>query len=311
MKHLYVIGNGFDIFTGLKTRYVEFRWWLEHKYPFVFEDMQAAYDIEGEWWNDFEVQLGKLNVKKYVKKYLPPEPSLVGIMKRIEKRKAFEEKYKLPPSLHHDSHCARRLRGLLDILQYCFEKWVENAQKMITNAKYINIETEDSFFINFNYTDVIELLYKVPDERVLHIHGRASKHERLVFGHGDHLFGDMATSQDEEQTMFELNRYNKNPYEYIPNELSKVLKDVEFVHIYGFSFSPVDVDYIDWILKQTPKTSRWEVSWFSEEDERRIDRFLLDHYNLKDRLSKMRLEAIQNVDGSHSTGSPKCADALV
>ena len=42
MKHLYIIGNGFDIHTGLRTRYVDFRLWLENNYPFLFENMQAG-----------------------------------------------------------------------------------------------------------------------------------------------------------------------------------------------------------------------------------------------------------------------------
>ena len=51
VKHLYIIGNGFDIFTGLKTRYVDFRWWLENNYPFIYENMQVTYDMDVEWWN--------------------------------------------------------------------------------------------------------------------------------------------------------------------------------------------------------------------------------------------------------------------
>ena len=35
MKHLYIIGNGFDLFTGLHTSYSDFKHWLEHKYIFV------------------------------------------------------------------------------------------------------------------------------------------------------------------------------------------------------------------------------------------------------------------------------------
>ena len=73
MKHLYIIGNGFDIFTGLKTRYVDFRWWLENNYSFIYENMLAAYDMDVEWWNDFEVQLGKLEVRAYVRKFSPPQ----------------------------------------------------------------------------------------------------------------------------------------------------------------------------------------------------------------------------------------------
>lgn len=63
MKHLYIIGNGFDIFTGLKTSYQDFRRWLQIHYIFVYETFEAVYGIQNvEWWNDFEVSLGKLAI---------------------------------------------------------------------------------------------------------------------------------------------------------------------------------------------------------------------------------------------------------
>lgn len=293
MKHLYIIGNGFDIFTGLKTRYVDFRWWLENNYPFIYENMLAAYDMDVEWWNDFEVQLGKLDIREYVRKYTPPEKPIEEILKAIKERKAFEKKYNLSPNLHHENHCAKRLRGLLDVLQYCFEKWVENCQKMFTNPKFVQLEKDDSFFINFNYTDVLQWLYKIPEEQVLHIHGRASKHERLIFGHNSFLRGN--GSVDDDQVCFELSRYEKNPYEYIYKHdvLPNILKDIEQVHIYGFSFSPVDEDYMDWIFKYVPSNTQWEVSWYSDTDKERIGGFVLNHWGLKDRMKLIRLDDIE------------------
>ena len=293
MKHLYIIGNGFDLYTGLRTRYVDFRLWLENNYPFIFENMQATYDMDVEWWNEFEVQLGKLDIKKYVKKFTPPEKSKDEILAEIKRRKDLEEKYNLPPNLHPDVPCAKRLCGMLDVLQYCFEKWVDKCQSSITDPKYIYIENENSFFINFNYTDVLEMLYEIPEERVLHIHGRSSKHERLIYGHNMFLQGS-SMNNDEEQVFFELGKYHKNPYEHIfkHQELKAILKDVEFVHIYGFSFSAVDEDYMDWFFNNVPSTSQWEISWYSNEDKNRIDRFILDHYSLKNRLKIIRLEDI-------------------
>lgn len=141
-------------------------------------------------------------------------------------------------------------------------------------------------------TDVLQCLYEIPEERVLHIHGRASKHEHLIFGHNS--YPHSSASVDEEQTCSELRRYEKNPYEniYKYNELPKSIANVENVHIYGFSFSPVDEDYMDWIYKHTPETSQWEVSWFSDIDKQRIDSFLLDHWKMKDRIKLIRLEDI-------------------
>ena len=69
--------------------------------------------------------------------------------------------------------------------------------------------------------------------------------------------------------------------------------DVEFVHIYGFSFSPVDLDYIDWIYLNTPKSSQWEVSWFSDQDKDRVDSFIQNHWDLKTRLKLMKLDDIK------------------
>lgn len=299
MKHLYIIGNGFDIHTGLATRYADFQLWLENNYPFIYENMQAVYDIDAEWWNDFEVQLGNLDINKFVSKFTPPAKPIDEIIAEAKRKRDFEERYNIPPSLHFDSYCAKRFKGLLDVLQYCFEKWVDNCQRSITDPKYIYIEKEDSFFINFNYTDVIEILYKIPEERVLHIHGRSSKHERLIYGHNKFLYGS-SMSYDDEQVSFELNKYHKNPYEHIfkHQELQKILKDVEYVHIYGFSFSAVDEDYMDWFFNNVPATSQWEVSWFSNEDKNRIDKFILDHWSLKDRLKTIKLEEISQ------TGKP-------
>lgn len=294
MKHIYIIGNGFDLFTGLRTRYEDFRYWLEHNYAFIYENMSQAYEMKGEWWNDFEVQLGKLDVKKYVKKFTPPEKPIEEILEAIKEREALEEKYNYPPSLYPNTPCAKRLKGLLDILQYCFEKWVDYCQQIITDPIYTSVERENSFFINFNYTDVLQWLYKIPEERVLHIHGRASKHDHLVFGHGNHLYLGMQSTPDEEETCSELNRYEKNPYSYIyrHEELPAILSDAEYVHIYGFSISKVDEDYLAWIEKNTPRDCKWEFSWYSEEDKMRINRFIFEHWEIKGRTDLMQLQPI-------------------
>ena len=296
MKHLYIIGNGFDIHTGLATRYADFRLWLENNYPFIYENMQAVYDIDAEWWNDFEVKLGKLDIKNFISKFTPPAKPIDEIIAEAKRKRNIEERYNIPPNLHFDSYCTKRLNGLLDVLQYCFEKWEDDCHKMISAPKYIHIEKENSFFVNFNYTDVIEMLYQIPEERVLHIHGRSSKHERLIYGHNNTLWGN-SMSNEEEQVSFELYKYQKSPYEHIykHQKIEEILNDVEYVHIYGFSFSVVDEDYMDLFFNNVSTTSQWEVSWFSNEDKNRIDRFTLDHWSLKDRLKMIKLEEITQV----------------
>ena len=298
MKHLYIIGNGFDLFTGLHTSYGHFKRWLETNYVFVYENMVAAYNMEGEWWNDFETQLGQLDVENYVRRFTKPKKPITEIIAYLEARGQKKRKTPVIPNLCSENPCANRLRGLLEILQFCFERWVDDCQRMITDPKYTHIEKDESFFINFNYTDVLEWLYEIPEERVLHIHGRASKHERLIFGHNQSFIDMMngSPNHDIERTCFELSKYEKNPYEHIfkHDKLPEIVSNVRDIHVYGLSISPVDEDYLDWIEQHTPHDCKWEFSWYTDKDKEHINKFVLDHWRIKDRYSIMQLQQVFN-----------------
>ena len=136
MKRLYIIGNGFDIFTGLKTSYQDFRRWLQIHYIIVYETFEAVYGIQNiEWWNDFEVSLGKLDIKQYVLNNTPPEKPLDEIIKEIEEyHKKHKDDPQPLPSLYQNSPCADRLNGLFDILNYCMRKWI-NSMTSVTDPK--------------------------------------------------------------------------------------------------------------------------------------------------------------------------------
>ena len=72
-----------------------------------------------------------------------------------------------------------------------------------------------------------------------------------------------------------------------------IIKEVENIHVYGFSLSEVDEDYFDWIEKNTPRYSKWEFSWYSDKDLQRINKFILNHKGLKDRSKLIQLEDIE------------------
>ena len=293
MKHLYIIGNGFDIHTGLKTQFTDFVGWLERNYPFISEDLNKAYNFEGKDWHDFETELGKLDIHEYVQRFTPTQLSENEIIKNVVSKNVHHENDDNIPSLYEKTPCANRLRGLLDVLQYCFTKWVEDVTKNYSEKKRIKIIKEDSYFINFNYTDTLELLYNIPENKVCHIHGRVSKHERLIFGHrGNNL--TINGSHDEDRTQFELNIFEKNPYEYIyrNNLQSLLLDDVKQIHVYGFSFSQVDEDYMDWIYKHTPHNCIWEISFYTLDDKKRIETFISDYPDLLVRTKMIKLDAL-------------------
>ena len=297
VEHLYVIGNGFDIFSGLNTRYSDFRKWLKFNYAFIYEALESAYGLPDiEWWNDFEVSLGKLDIPKYIKNNTPPAKSMETILKEIEEKREKEDRFS--PSLIEMSPCADRLSGLFDVVHYCMKQWVKSMTS-ICNPKYLQLEKDNSIFLNFNYTRTLELLYEIPKERILHIHGCAQSSEDLVLGHNTIAVGDGRTF-DEGKVCEALGRYHKSPYVYIfkNSEFFERLMEVKVVHIYGLSFSPVDIDYLDWIFKQTSSETKWEVSWYSAEVAKRIDDFVFEHWALKKRLKRIQLTPIQKSSSS-------------
>lgn len=57
-------------------------------------------------------------------------------------------------------------------------------------------------------------------------------------------------------------------------ETFKALKDVQTVHIFGLSFSPVDEPYLDEIVRRVNSaTTNWVVSCYSDEDKENAELF--------------------------------------
>ena len=50
----------------------------------------AAYNMACEWWNDFEIQLGQLDVEDYVRRFDMPERPIAKTIADIEARKQQE-----------------------------------------------------------------------------------------------------------------------------------------------------------------------------------------------------------------------------
>lgn len=72
IKHLYIIGNGFDIHHGINSSYLNFRNWLEKAEPNIYSQLCDLYEISTdenkakEWWSDFENMLSEVDLNNYV-----------------------------------------------------------------------------------------------------------------------------------------------------------------------------------------------------------------------------------------------------
>lgn len=166
---LYIIGNGFDLAHGMKTRYADFKQWLiENNRIDVIHELQSAYPAKmGKsflLWSDFETALGQYDIKKVInwswEDLFLTTVSIGG--------QRFDN-----PQFFWDTQ-------LNDIINGAFSAW---ARSIPLSDSAIYQIPNDALYLTFNYTDTLEVLYQIPEPQVLHIHGRQSTDDDIIVGH--------------------------------------------------------------------------------------------------------------------------------
>lgn len=299
IKHLYITGNGFDIHHDMGCSYADYRVWLEENEPTIYDQLCQFYDIpidrndEKEWWKDFEKMLSEVNIHDYVNDIVPdnyPDFSSDEFRDR-------------------DYHAAEiaadnELSNLIYNIKNTFADWIANLDKP-NPKKCIHLERKDSLFITFNYTHTLEELYRIPVNQVFHIHGEVGGAD-LILGHGKNYadlkndieanipqppidldenelaewyenHSDFITDQTQEIAISHIASLQKDVEGIIAdnNELWNSLADVEHIHVFGLSFSDIDIPYLNKIIKHinTDKV-KWEISAFSDKDEENVEKFM-------------------------------------
>ncbi|MCC8036828.1 MAG: bacteriophage abortive infection AbiH family protein [Bacteroidales bacterium] len=318
IKHLYIIGNGFDIHHGVNSSFLNFRNWLEKAEPNIYSQLCDLYEISTnenkakEWWNDFENMLSEVDFNNYV------ENVVIENYPDLSKDDFRDRDY------HAAEYAASdELGALIYHVKRTFNAWIASLDKA-EDSKRIHLIRKDSLFITFNYTRTLEELYQIPDNQVLHIHGMVGDDE-LILGHGKNYAElkedcEMTLSQppadlDEE----ELEDWYSSHYDFVTQQTQEVaisqiaslqkdvqqiisdnrsiwdsLAEVEIIHVFGFSFSYIDMPYLSTIINHinTDKV-KWVISAFSNRDREKIEAFM-DDAGIKDNLWKP-LVALHNV----------------
>lgn len=252
---LWIIGNGFDLYHGLKTRYLDYKAFLcrnsdtcvsKHcqkpmdECPFevcrkccISESLGNACPVRKfkalprkkelsneELWCDLEeactIDFGKL-LKEVKGWYKTGLPAVSGL-----------------------------LHGMLDFAPIftaeSFEKWFTHVQKTKRIDKHLLEISENDLFITFNYTPTLEESYNVKKDRILYIHGsleclrkevKASKdddekgvrkQERLLFGSPYVTEKALDTALDEFAKAESINAEDKKELRSVCLSLIKYLK---------------------------------------------------------------------------------------
>lgn len=311
-KILYVIGNGFDLHHGVKSSYHCYMEWLKENHK---DDYQKIIDFYGnkakeyEWWNEFETNLGYFDIREKVENWAflnQPNDKQLEDMKIDVMRGAWDAQ--------------AEIGGIMSILKDSFHEWIDSLKPALSANKIV-IDSQNAYFINFNYSLTLENVYNVPSAQILHIHGCLNDDEYII-GHGrtyeevkedaEPYIPPFDSNKDDpsecgldaiddeitEHTKTEAVNKTMEAAKQIDKIIEKnrsifdQLSEVNKVCIYGLSFSSVDEPYLNHIISSVAPKAEFEASYYSLSDKESIEKFAKKH-NLS--IKPVRLEDLQVV----------------
>lgn len=252
---LNIIGNGFDCAHGIRSTYADLCDYLRDRNVPLYQADDLLDDLGIDLWSDFETALGELTPDRVVS-------SLEADAKERE-----------PEDISRQHHlivdkCSLAFDCLKELLQYFFRSWVESIDitKAVASGD-LDLDPSD-LYLTFNYTEVLEEIYGIPETGVCHIHGRRNTGAKLLVGHGRSTLprygGHEWSATDETLPLVygHLEASYKDVRKNIKGHASffRSLKGIDKVCVYGFSFGKVDLPYLQEIIRHIGPAAKWEVA---------------------------------------------------
>lgn len=289
IKVLTIIGNGFDKHHEIKSSYKDYCIWLQKHEKELYEKINSLYNIKDiNWWNDFERELGTIDINS-----IANEAFQTYISENYNKDHVLAA-----------ADAENELFYFFFAILATFNCWI-NELNPPAESKKIQLD-ENGFFINFNYTRTLQELYGIEDEQIFHIHGtKDSKPTDFILGHNVPYLtavrryfpnlGDKTEAEIDEEywklgstesyikhefqedivNAFESMRKNTEAILFNNRELFQSFKNVRTIYIYGFSFSEIDLPYIDEIVNVIDvRATQWVISCHSKEDKARVSKYM-------------------------------------
>ncbi|KXI45180.1 hypothetical protein ACS95_00385 [Bacillus cereus] len=271
VKKLFVIGNGFDISHGLKTTYDDFRKYLISDHEI---EMDSLVIPESTQMPDGEIKYNELEILSMLFFLISEAESNTEKWSNVEASLAnlnFDEAFDcysevldkdgdldLWKTSYNNEDIASNLVIPSLTIQQLFSNWINTIDiiSVKTKVDFLKLIEEEDLFLTFNYTDTLEGVYHVSNERICYIHGK--QNEEIYFGHGN----------NEDKTDYYMKNYigSENGLVEIHEQLRKkteiALKEnmhffenltdsnISEIYSYGFSFSEVDMIYLKEICKR-------------------------------------------------------------
>ena len=278
-KTLFVIGNGFDLYHGVQSRYEDFHKWLtENRNWSRFESIEQHFR-QADLWSNLEENLATFDSEECGRDW--SIATLLGIFingqfvgTARELNGDFDEQLR--------EWCEEMLRGL--------SEWVKTLRPAEGCPK-LPIVSADARYLNFNYTRTLEDHYGIDPCQIRHIHGVAGlSWDCLHLGH-DFEVEDTLAEDEKDYNPDVLDEDRVTPVQQLNDHVRKwrkpvqeliqlnadfweSLHEVSKVGVLGFSFGRVDEPYIRKIAEVVGQDAVWSCSWYGKGEDVRIGKSL-------------------------------------
>lgn len=165
--NLTVVGNGFDLCHGYKTKYDDFcEYLMSTCYDSCYYPLYEIFQNEGIDWSDFEESLSDVTLESTYKSIIPKFNNNDNDREDEREWRTYEE------NVENLAECVNELP--LDLAD-AMNDWILKAtrEKMNKIKVLSDLIAKSDMFVNFNFSTTLESLYEVSDEKILHIHGQA------------------------------------------------------------------------------------------------------------------------------------------
>ena len=271
---LFIVGNGFDLAHDLPTKYWDFRTYLENRYPDFLEAFEQHYYIyrndsddykKDLLWNDFETNLANIDEDIIIENAVGLEMGLESGDYGIEDtlRSYFRKEYQY-----------------VDRLAIYLKQWVRTIRirDTVPVTSQILPHTED-YFITFNYTSVLENVYRIAPASILHIHGSLHDYnDDPILGHGNRKRIENIKAKRNQAQIWQnekeisictvIGEYYNTTFKNVNNYMHKLgflyKHNVEEIIVIGHSVEGIDLPYFKRIDEYTKRTATWKVYYFNK-----------------------------------------------
>lgn len=269
-KNLVIIGNGFDMWQGLPTSYECFRRYYHANVERIAKELNCTfYEADNK---------SKINAVELI--YgdpLNPEHLEDSFFWNLEARMDKLDDQLINLYFGRSEEGIKKLANAVEeaivLLRRVFCDWVNSINVEAKLSGYVF--PEDTFIINFNYTNTLRRRFYVIKKNDFHIHGEADEPDSIIVGHTSHPekpFKELKehhfmVPEDSEKGLPRVDglyaieealyKTDKHIYDNIDRLCAAMLKagahieDFENIYVLGHSFADADLEYFNFISEAT------------------------------------------------------------